>query len=159
VQALSSPSSLLAAFNVPGKFSLNIASLLIEVPNAVTVTGSGIHVNYDPSYNPADHGGAPQTLVTLDHASIAFPAFGVTGDINTITVNNQKIPGLTVYSDGFKLGEAELTYRPTSGQPLDLGILKFNDLRIGVQDLEYHTGTGLANFSGGVFFATGGVQF
>ena len=45
-------SNILAAFSVPAAFSLNIGGLNITVPNAVTITASGIQFNYNPSFNP-----------------------------------------------------------------------------------------------------------
>ena len=53
------------------------------------------------------------------------------------------IPGLTVRGDGFKLGQATLIVRPTSGAPIDLfGLLQFDDLRIGVSELRRHVRSG-----------------
>ena len=42
------------------------------------------------------------------------------------------IPGLTVRTDGFKLGDASLIIRKPDGTPISLlGLLEFNDLRVG----------------------------
>jgi hypothetical protein len=35
--------------SVPGKFSLSVASLEVNVPNVVKITGSGIRIAYDPA--------------------------------------------------------------------------------------------------------------
>src|SRR5262249_28412284 len=35
--------------NVPGKFTLSVASLEVTVPNVVKITGSGIRIAYDPA--------------------------------------------------------------------------------------------------------------
>ena len=53
VQALQNPSALLAAFSVPGKFGVKVASLNITVPNIVVVTATGINVKYDPTRDAA----------------------------------------------------------------------------------------------------------
>ena len=64
---------------MPGKFGLSVNSLLVTVPNLVTVTGTGIKVNYDPNYDASKNEGKPQTIVIVDTASISFPSIGVTG--------------------------------------------------------------------------------
>jgi hypothetical protein len=80
--AVTGGGSLLDAFSVPGKFGIQIGSLKIDIPGALQVSGSGIIYNYDPSYDPAKNGGAPQKLLVVNQAQITFPAFGITGQIN-----------------------------------------------------------------------------
>ncbi|MDX6411753.1 MAG: large repetitive protein, partial [Gaiellaceae bacterium] len=170
LSSISDPAGLINAFSVPGKFSLSIGTLLVDVPDVVRVTGSGIKIAYDPSYDPAKHGGKSQELVVVNAASIAFPLLGVEGLIEpftddkgtTTTTDDTRIPGLTVYSDGFQLGTAELIFRPGgpgAGSAIKLGsILLFDDLRIGVQNFGVKFGSSV-DFNGNIFFASGGVHF
>ena len=58
-RAISDPASLLAAFSVPGNFTLSVTSLSINVSNQLMVTASGINVTYDPNYDPSTHGERP----------------------------------------------------------------------------------------------------
>ena len=88
------------------------------------------------------------------------------------------VPGLIVYDDGFKLGTAELAYglpplpagqtaqagnelRSTQSQTdrdINLfGILKLNDLRVGVQGLGVTFGASSSTFDGTIYIATGGA--
>ena len=55
-----------------------------------------------PELQAGDHGGAAQTLLTVQDAQVTFPAFGVSAQIMR---QRPTIPGLTVRTDGFKLGE------------------------------------------------------
>ena len=48
--------SLFLAFNVPGKFGLEIASLEVVIPNVVRVLGNGIRINYDPNWDREANG-------------------------------------------------------------------------------------------------------
>ncbi len=107
-----------------------------------------------------------QQLVVVESASVMFPTFGVTGSISPFNANpsdpnSPTIPGLVVRANGFQLGTAELTYTPTSGQPISIpGILSFNDLRIGVQNFGMtFGGSGGTTFNGSIFFASGGATF
>ena len=161
-------------FSVPGKFRIDIAGLKVAVPNVFEVTGSGIVINYDPNYDPAANGGAPQELVIVQTAVITFPKFGVTGAI----LPSGTTPGLVVYDNGFAIGEAMLIYDPDggavpsgsstlsqtggSGQKIAFGdILEFDDLRIGVTDFRVTFGGGgaAADFDGTIFVASGGAKF
>jgi hypothetical protein len=142
-------------------------SQAIEIPNALKVTGSGIIFNWDPNYDPAENGGARQRLLVVQQASITFPAFGITGQINP----NDGSPGLVVYTDGFDIGEAQLIYKPgatgpnamsqTSGATGKIGIagiLEFDDLRVGVTNFKVTFGQAV-DFDGTIFFASGGAKF
>ena len=155
--------ALLSAFSVPGKFSIDVATVRVEIPSLVVVTGNGIHVNWDPNYDPAAHGGAPQTLLTVRDADVTFPSFGVSATIMHTGTGPGEIPGLTVRTDGFKLGDASLTIRNASGAPIDfLGLLQFDDLRVGVTNfgVTFHPSGGPTIDSGSSFyFASGGVRF
>ena len=138
----------ISAFQTTGAFSLKIQSLTVTVPDVVTVTGGGIAVSYDPNYDPAKNQGKPQRLLTLDHASVTFPAFGVTGSINsTVDAGGQRTPGLVVWDNGFALASAELIYKPGGSSNLSQtggstgkisfgSLLEFDDLRIGVTELQ-----------------------
>ena len=156
-----------------GKFSLAVSSLVVEVPNVVNVTASGILVQYDPM------GDAHQELVRINSASITFEKFDLTGTISPFNPhpndpNSVAIPGLVVRRDGFTLGQAELIYGGVntpanqqltagSGTPMDGSgkikfgsILTFNDLRVGVTNFTVNFSTGISAFNGSIFFATGG---
>ena len=158
--AIGNPSQLLSAFSVSGKWGFKADTLEIAVAGLLTVSATKIAVGYDPGHDRATLGA--QKLVTVESAAIAFPTFNVTGVIAPITVDGVIVPGLTVWEDGFRLGRAELQYRPgRNGAPAKISIgsiLEFDDLRIGVTDFTYRTG-GAAPFSGTVYFASGGVAF
>ncbi|MBI3447906.1 MAG: hypothetical protein HY049_03165, partial [Acidobacteria bacterium] len=164
----------IAAFSVPGKFSVDVAGLDVNVPDVVRVTGSGIRVSYDPNYSAAKNGGRAQELVVIDQASINFPKFGVTGIIDSF----MGTPGLTIRDNGFKLGTALLQFGGTPPPPppgfpaaapapkpaggIKLGsLIEFDDLRVGVQnfDVVFDGSNPFANFSGNIFIATGGAKF
>ena len=66
VSALTNFPALLNAFSVPGNFSIDVATVRVEIPSIVIVTGAGIHVNWDPNYDPALHAGKAQTILTVD---------------------------------------------------------------------------------------------
>ena len=185
IGAISNPAALLSAFSVTGKWGLSITSLLVDVPNVVRMTAGGLRVTYDPNYDRATRG--PQQILTLQTAQIDFPRFGITGIIgpHTPVGSSTAIPGLTIWDDGFRLGRAELIYRPgqqplspldANGNPLTTapapvtgaptapatigfgGILEFNDLRVGVTNFEVRFGSAV-NFNGTIYFASGGVTF
>jgi hypothetical protein len=56
--AISNPAQLLDAFSVTGKWGLSIATLLVDVPNVVRVTGEALKVTFDPNYGPRHQGPA-----------------------------------------------------------------------------------------------------
>ncbi|HET6548786.1 MAG TPA: calcium-binding protein, partial [Solirubrobacter sp.] len=182
--AISNPAALLDAFSVTGKWSLGINSLLVEVPNVVKVTAESLRVGYDPNYDRATKG--PQQILTLTSARIEFPRFGITGEISSFRDGQTVIPGLTVWDDGFRLGRAQLIYRPGQApqstvptvdangntiQPGPVttvgtapstisfgGILEFDDLRVGVTNFMVRFGDSVS-VSGTIFVASGGVKF
>ena len=102
-----------SAFDVPGKFAIDIATLVATIPDVVTITGSGIRITYDPNYNPAKNNNLPQELLSLQSATVTFERFGLRGQI---TPNNGK-PGLVIYDNGFSIGEALLIYGGTTTPP------------------------------------------
>jgi hypothetical protein len=119
--AISNPAALLAAFDVPGKFSFSAASLLVEVPGVVRARGTGLKISYDPAYDATKFGGQSQKILELGSATIEVIPVGVTGVIQPYTDDNgtpgntaddRTIPGLVVRTDGFSLGRAELRYTP-----------------------------------------------
>ena len=164
--------------SLTGKFSLNIAQLTATVPGVVVLTASGIQIGYDPA-GPAD-----QTLVSINSASISFPAFNLTGTIRPYDPNAGHsvsatssapglIPGLVIRENGFTLGQAELDYgvaTPT-GDPLSNGgsstnavslgsILTFKDIRVGVQNFSVNfSAENPVVFNGSIYFASGGATF
>ena len=75
IQAIQNPSALLAAFSVPGKFSVKVASLNITIPDIIVVTATNLSVKYDPTIQGS------QELVSLTTASISFPAVGLSANI------------------------------------------------------------------------------
>ena len=164
--------------NVPGKFSLNVAQLTATVPGVVVLTASGIQIGYDPQ------GPANQTLVSINSASISFPAFNLTGTIRPFDPNAGHsvsatstapglIPGLVIRENGFTLGQAELDYgvatpsgdplsnSASSGNAVSLGnILTFKDIRVGVQNFSVNfSAENPVVFNGSIYFASGGATF
>ena len=165
-----------------GKWSLRVASLTAHIPNVADLSAGGIVVGYDPA------GGDDQELVRVNTATVTFPRFGISGSLtpydpsshSNITANNDDpigdgvIPGLVVRSNGFSLGTAQLTYKPgatsgntvtpTSGSTNEKisfgGIVVLDDIRVGVSGLTvtFDGSNPFANFTGEVFFATGGAQ-
>ncbi|HXG49304.1 MAG TPA: hypothetical protein VNO52_16895, partial [Methylomirabilota bacterium] len=145
-----------------GKFSLNVASLNVTVPNVVQITGSGIRITYDPA------GTRDQELLRVYEASVVFPSFNVSGQIlpyNTTLGQSVAapdpgsptpltpgaappaniIPGLVVRMNGFSLGQAVLVIggnpqpgttpaqsTASDGKIRFGSILEFDDIRIGV---------------------------
>ncbi|MCG8549230.1 MAG: hypothetical protein MI799_02375, partial [Desulfobacterales bacterium] len=171
----------LAAISPSGKFTLDVGALEIEVPDVVRVQAAGISIAYDPSWQAYsdDPGYVPtaeelltekrgQELVVIASASVEFPALNISGAISTI-VNDQgeTVPGLTVRSNSFQLGEAILIYggaetnttKTDAGAPIKIGsILEFDDIRVGVGNFEVIFGDALA-FDGYIFIASGGAVF
>ncbi|HEX9569566.1 MAG TPA: hypothetical protein VF987_07795, partial [Rhodospirillales bacterium] len=168
-----------------GKFTLEIASLNVTVPNVVIVNGTGIRINYDPAYDPAENNGLAQELVVVNTASITFPSIGITGEIapftddkgTTSTSDDVVIPGLVIRDNGFILGQAQLIFgkplpaaqpgqpaatqaqQTTPGAAISIaGILELKDIRIGVQNFEVVFGQSL-DFDGNIFIASGGAKF
>ena len=126
------------------------------MPDLLKVSGTGIVINYDPNYKAEDNGGLRQEILVVQTASIVFPKFDIAGEIRPSGTN----PGLVVYEDGFKLGEAELSYgKSSTGAAIKLGsILEFDDIRIGVTDFELTFGSAF-KFTGTMYIATGGAKF
>ena len=163
-----------------GKWGLRVASLEAHVPDVVDITAAGVQIGYDPA------GGASQELVRINNATITFPRFGITGTIRpyTPTGGSQTVaddaaltpgttPGLVIRNNGFTLGTATLTYRPTAaagantvtptgtaGRPISFGgILELDDITVGISGLDYTIGSNpFADFTGNVFFATSGAK-
>src|SRR5262249_1939850 len=158
---------------VPGRFTLDVAGLDVTVPQVVRVTAEGIRLAYDPTYDPATHGGQAQELFSISKATLSFDRFGVSGSITPfVRDDGTPIPGLVVRSDGFRLGEVLLAYNPggalpsgaeelknPSGGKIRLGnVLEFDDLQIGITDFGVTFGVGV-DFNGDVFVATSGAKF
>jgi hypothetical protein len=168
VTALTQGGSLVEAFDVPGKFQIDIAGLKVVVPGAVEVTASGIVAKYDPHYRAEKNNNLPQQYLIVQTATVSFPRFGVTG----IIAPSQGVPGLVIYDGGFKLGEATLIYKPgaannslsqapatTASTPIRFGsLLEFDDLRIGVKNFQMDFRSGVT-VQGTIFVASGGARF
>ncbi len=171
-------SGILAAFNVPGSFSLTVGGLNVTVPGAVTVTGSGIVINYNPSFDPnaapaspsqgAMHGSDGlyhQKYLTINAATVSLPEFGVSGGVQSYTYTPTgsttpvTIPGLTIWDNGFTIGQANATISGSNGQPIKLGsILTFNDLTFSVANFDVVFGQAI-NFNGAISISTTGATF
>ncbi len=163
-------SSIFSAFSVPGNFSLNIGGLSVVVPNAVTITASGIQFNYDPSFNPntapsnSSLGGMHgtdglyhQKYLTINSGSVYLPEFGVTASIAPDKANN--LPGLTIWDNGFTIGTATVSVTGSNGTPLTLGsILSFNNLAVSVTDFDVVFGQAI-DFNGSITISTNGATF
>ena len=155
--------TLLSAFSVPGKFSVDVATVRVEIPSIVIVTGAGIHLQWDPNYAELN-AGAVQTILTVETADVTFPSFGVTARIQPSgpATGPLHIPGLTVRTNGFRIGDASLIIRKPDGTPISLlGLLEFDDLRVGVTNLDVTFGAGGPSIAGdfSFYFASGGVRF
>ncbi|KPK77291.1 MAG: hypothetical protein AMJ79_03720, partial [Phycisphaerae bacterium SM23_30] len=155
--------------SVPGRFSFSISQFEIEIPNLLKAGGTGIKISYDPAYDPAEHNGVSQALLVVQSAFVTFPRLNVTGSIKPYDPpgGGATIPGLTVREDGFSLGTAELCYgcgdnslsTSKPGAAVKLGsILEFDDLRIGVSNLEVTFGQAV-DFDGEIYIASGGARF
>src|SRR5205085_7582959 len=107
-----SAATVLAAIDVPGKFSLGVTTLEVTVPGAIEVRGQGIKVTYDPNYDLAKFAGAPQKLLSVDYLSLRVIPLDVTGTIAPVRNGTTTIPGLVVYDDGFHVGKATLIFKP-----------------------------------------------
>ncbi|MCC6231170.1 MAG: hypothetical protein IT580_00900, partial [Verrucomicrobiales bacterium] len=160
-----------------GKFALNISKLEAKVPGVVLVEADRVAAQYDPN-------GAPdQELVRIDRALITFPSFDLRGEISPFdpdpaSLTNPLIPGLVVRQNGFTLGQAQLIYGgatpnltpvagadpskvdPSTGKIKIGSILEFDDLRIGVTNFSVNfAAEDPVQFSGSIFFASGGARF
>ena len=94
--AVSGSGSFLDAFSVPGKFSIQVGGLNVEIPGVLKISGTGIVYNHDPNYDPAQNGGARQRLLVVQQAQVTITPVGITGQINP----SDGSPGLVVYPDG-----------------------------------------------------------
>ncbi|MEJ2698045.1 MAG: hypothetical protein P8Z70_00015, partial [Desulfuromonadales bacterium] len=155
--------------SAPGKFSISCTSLDIEVPNLLKANATGIKIGYDPSYDPAEHGGQGQELVVIDSVSVSIIPLKITGSIKPyVRPSGERIPGLVVRETGFALGVAELCYgcvggssatADEPGKPISLfGIIEFDDIRVGITDFAVDFRKGI-KFDGEIYFASGGARF
>ena len=124
--------------------------MLVNVPNLLRITASGIDLNWFNNYDPAKHGGAAKPpLFTITTGTITLPSFNVSGAFT----------GLVVDEHFFRVADFTVTYTPTSG-PIRLGsILEFNDLRVRLHNFEVDFTPSSVTVSGQVLIASGGVQF
>lgn len=157
------------SLSATGKFGLDVANLVVEVPDVAIARADRVMIQYDPA--AADD----QELVRVDRASITFPKFNLTGEITPFdpvpnAPDNPLVPGLVVRRNGFRLGQAQLCYRcsalPTGTQALSttpgasdtirVGPLTLQDVRIGVTNFGVDFASGV-QFDGAIFIASGGA--
>ncbi len=81
-----------------GKWSLNVQSLEVHVPDVVRITAEGIRVQYDPKSEVED-----QEIISIDRAMIQFEKFALRGEISTYdpTPGNpgDETPGLVIRAE------------------------------------------------------------
>ncbi|MBI3875270.1 MAG: hypothetical protein HY300_04795, partial [Verrucomicrobia bacterium] len=158
------------SLSATGKFSVFVSGLTVDVPDVVHVEASNIRVQYDPA------GADTQELVRIDSATISFPKVHLAGQISPYNTGTEVLPGLVVRRDGFKLGQAEIIYGGTvtagstaatnttpnaaANDPIRIGPLTFNDIRVGVTNFEvlFNGSNPFAGFNGSIFFASGGAS-
>ncbi|HEY3485966.1 MAG TPA: hypothetical protein VGK49_11310, partial [Ilumatobacteraceae bacterium] len=162
-----------------GKWSLNIQSLEINVPNVVKISAEGIKMGFDPDSEDPD-----QELLVIDRAVVQFETFPIRGEITrfdpTPNTPGDEIPGLVVREKGFDLGVAELCYgcaataQPSGGtgappvtsatsttgdDKVRIGnIIEFDDIRIIIENFSFDVGRPV-DFDGSIAIATGGAKF
>ena len=153
-KAITNPSALLAAFSVPGEFTIGVSKLEIDVPSAFNLTATGISIHIDPGANQNYGGGDP--LVSIGTAQISFPSFaGVSGGVQN----------LVVYGNGFTLGSGDIKVAPSGGINF-ANLLVFNDLEIAINNFGVYTDNSGTHFlstgpggTSGITLSSGGVQF
>ncbi|MGZ6715887.1 MAG: hypothetical protein ACXVFG_14140, partial [Gaiellaceae bacterium] len=143
-------SAIVGAFDTTGDFSVHADSVLVNVPNLLRVTASGIDLNWFNNYDPAKHGGAAKPpLFTITSGTIALPSFNVTAPFT----------GLVVDEHFFSVQDFQVIYTP-SGGPIKLGsILQFNDLRLKLHNFKVEFSSSDVTVSGDVLIGSGGVVF
>ncbi|RLC10571.1 MAG: hypothetical protein DRH43_06050, partial [Deltaproteobacteria bacterium] len=167
------------SIELTGKFGLDVSSFNLQVPNVLLATAEGVKIQYDPSYDPAEHNGESQKLITILKASLSFPKFKISGSIQPYDPDGPSgpeapIPGLIIRTDGFRFGTAEICYgctdpQSTTGAPVTPGtttepaiklgsILEFDDIRFGISNFGVTFGEAL-DFDGEIFIASGGAKF
>jgi len=135
--------------SLTGKFMIQVGSVLVEIKDVLEVTGTGISVQYDPNYDPADHNGESQELIRVTSLSVEIIPISLKGALEPY---NGK-PGLSIRTDGFSLGEAYLQYTDS----IDFGtILRIDGIKAGVQDVEVTFGQAFS-FNGNVYIAADGA--
>ncbi|HZI44465.1 MAG TPA: hypothetical protein VFD53_04535, partial [Ilumatobacter sp.] len=169
---------------LPGRWTLNVQSLEVIVPNVVTITAEGIAIGFDPANTDPN-----QQLLRLDEAVIQFQQIPLRGRILTFdpTPNTpgDEIPGLRIRRNGFDLGVLELCYgcaalptttstgstgatlpppqaaTTTTGSTTDKirigSILEFDDIRVIIENFSFTIGDTFT-FSGSIAIASGGAK-
>lgn len=104
----------ITSFGPTGAFDFHASQFVLNVPNIVNVSASGIDIHYDPKAT------TPQKILSIDTATITVPigptGNGIQGQISPSTdANGKAIPGLQIWSDHLQLGNASLKYIGTLG--------------------------------------------
>src|SRR5690606_16693694 len=109
---------------VPGKFGLRIGVLEIDVPDVVNITGDGIQLSYDPDDAENNPDGGTKEILVVDSVTVKFPSFDIQGNIEPFQRSDgTTIPGLSVRTNGFSLGTAELRYGGVSSNATHTGAI------------------------------------
>ncbi|HND56750.1 MAG TPA: hypothetical protein PLV92_30235, partial [Pirellulaceae bacterium] len=159
-----------------GSFRIRADKIEVEVKDIVKAEATGIYINYDP-VKDKNHDGTvseaeqtaynQQEIVRVDSATVTIPKINLTGALSPYTrpglgidpntgqlIPGTTIPGLSVRNDGFRLGEAKLTYNDT----LKFGsVLELTNVGAGVQDFGVTFGSSI-DFDGSVFIAADGAK-
>ena len=173
------------SIDLAGKWSVDVNSFLLDIPNLLTAGAEGIKFGYDPDYKEEEHPDPvnpgkflPQEIIVINSAFISIPKLKLSGGITPYDPDGPQgpavpIPGLVIHTKGFKLGTAIICYGcttpPGSNVPIAQGttnepaiklgtILEFDDIRFGISGLEITFGEAFA-FTGEIFIASGGARF
>ena len=126
-----------------GKFSLDVATLDLTVPNVVNVNATGISIQMNPQIDTDGDGqisSAEQAafdareILRVDDVTVTIPKISASGTLQPYTrTNGTTIPGLQLRNNGFTLGDASLT----KAGPIMLGsVLELGSITAGVTDFK-----------------------
>ncbi|MBC8496829.1 MAG: hypothetical protein H8D37_04135, partial [Chloroflexi bacterium] len=137
-----------------GRFAISVDELYVDIPKILKVEGFSISVNYDPNYDPAAHNGESQQIIEVVSLEVEIIPISLKGALTQYTrTDGTIIPGLSVRTDGFRLGDASLQY---TGE-ISLGtILKIKGIKAGVTDFGITFGQAFS-FDGEVYIAADGA--
>jgi len=141
----------ITSFGSSGQFSIQATQFVLDVPNAVNVTASGVTFQYDPN------GPSNQEIAVINSATVLVHvgSNSIQGSIAPYTDSNgNKIPGLAVYMDHFQLGRATLQYNGT----LNFGsVVQIMNPSVSISDFSVSF-NGSASFGGAITLAAGEVK-